>query len=342
MTIPLLEVDRLEKVYLRTHASTGSTTRVHAVRSVSFRLQASEVLCLVGESGSGKSTVGKMLADVVPPSSGTIRLNGQDLLALTGRARDQASLRIQLIHQDPFAALNPTRTVAQSMSAPLVIHRHMRAKGTRMARLAELIGAVGLSPAAEILAKYPHQLSGGQRQRVVIARALTVDPEVIVADEATSMVDVSLRVGILETLRRLGDTLGVGFVFITHDFGVARYFGFRQRLAVMYLGAFVEFGPTEAIVANPLHPYTVMLLSAVPLPDPRKNRTRQRLRPLSEDMSDAADIPAGCTFAPRCPFATDRCQAERPPLIAVGDGHEVACHHVERVAEETRSYRTWA
>lgn len=342
MTIPLLEVDRLEKVYLRTHASSGTTTRIQAVRSVSFQLQAGEVLCLVGESGSGKSTVGKMLADVVPPSSGTIRLNGEDLLALTGHARDQASLRIQLIHQDPFAALNPTRTVAQSMSAPLVIHRHLKAKGPRMARLAELIDAVGLSPAAEILAKYPHQLSGGQRQRVVIARALTVDPQVIVADEATSMVDVSLRIGILETLRRLGDTLGVGFVFVTHDFGVARYFGFQQRLAVMYLGAFVEVGPTEAIVANPLHPYTIMLLSAVPLPDPRKNRTRRRLKPVREDLSDGQGAPTGCTFAPRCPFATDRCDAERPLLVAVGNGHEVACHHVERVAEETRSYRTWA
>ncbi len=342
MTSPLLDVDRLEKVYLRTHASTGATTRVHAVRSISFQLQSGEVLCLVGESGSGKSTVGKMLADVVPPSSGTIRLHGQDLLALTGRERDQASLRIQLIHQDPFAALNPTRTVAQSISAPLVIHRHMKAKGPRMARLAELIESVGLSPAREILAKYPHQLSGGQRQRVVIARALTVDPEVIVADEATSMVDVSLRVGILDTLKRLGDTLGAGFVFITHDFGVARHFAFQQRLAVMYLGAFVEFGPTELIVSNPLHPYTTMLLSAVPLPDPRKNRTRRRLRPLGEEIPDAADATVGCSFASRCPFATDRCQVEPPALVDVGGGHQVACHYVDRVAEETRAYRTWA
>ncbi|MCL6443653.1 MAG: ABC transporter ATP-binding protein [Alicyclobacillus sp.] len=289
-----------------------------------------EVLCLVGESGCGKSTVGKMVADVIEPSDGVIFLHNRDLSTLTKDERNQASLRIQIIHQDPFAALNPTRTIYQTLSAPLKIHGIARSRADIQERLSTLLSAVGLTPPEEFLRKYPHQLSGGQRQRIVIARALTVNPSVLVADEATSMVDVSLRVGILKTLQELSRSLHVATLFITHDFAVARYFGYGQKLAVMYLGEFVEVGVTEDVISRPQHPYTKMLLSAVPLPDPVKNRTRQRILPSSDEIPDAANIPPGCSFANRCPFATDICRVERPLLRpSKVTGQQVACHHAD-------------
>lgn len=341
MTDALLTVQDLRKTYIRSHHGNSAQTTIYAVRHVSFALQPGEILCVVGESGCGKSTVGKMVADIVPPTSGAICLSGQNLLALRGAERDRVSLGIQFIHQDPFAALNPTRTIAQSLSAPLKMHQHLRSTRARLDRLSAVLETVGLSPAAEILTKYPHQLSGGQRQRVVIARALTVYPKVIVADEATSMVDVSLRVGILQTLLTLADTLGVGFLFITHDFSVARYFGYGQRLAVMYLGQFVEMGLTENVVAEPAHPYTTMLLSAVPLPDPTVSRLRRRLRPSSEEVPDATEVATGCVFLQRCPFATEVCSLEAPPLQDIGEGHWVACHHVDQVETATMNLRSW-
>jgi peptide/nickel transport system ATP-binding protein len=337
---PLLAARNLEKVYTRSRGPFRPPTRVPAVRGVSFELDAEEVLCLVGESGCGKSTVGKIVADIVPPSSGQLLFEGRDITALSGRDRERASLALQIIHQDPFSALNPTRTIFQSLSAPLLIHGLTRSRHETVDRLAELLAMVGLTPADDFLFKYPHQLSGGQRQRILIARALTVNPRVLVADEATSMVDVSLRVGILNTLLELNHRLRTAMLFITHDFGVARYVAYGQRIAVMYLGQFVESGPTEEVISNPLHPYTTMLLSAVPLPDPVENRARQRLLPSTDDIPDATRIPAGCAFVARCPFATERCRQEAPLLREMGPGgHQVACHHVETVAAATQPLR---
>jgi oligopeptide/dipeptide ABC transporter ATP-binding protein len=330
----VLQVRDLHKVYQRRRGLLQRPVEVSAVRGVSFELGTSEVLALVGESGCGKSTVGKIVADVVPPSSGEILLDGRDLNSLRGGERDRFSRRIQIIHQDPYAALNPVRTVAQTLAAPLQV---VGVRGGDVwGRAQELLELVGLVPGRSILPKYPHQLSGGQRQRVVIARALAVNPDVLVADEATSMVDVSLRIGILDTLHELRNRLGVALLFITHDFGVARYFAHGQRLAVMYLGQFVEVGRAEEVIARPRHPYTLMLLSAIPMPDPRRNRERKRLLPASDEVPDATVIPEGCPFAGRCPFATDRCRHEAPALVADGaSDHLAACHYPERVAEAT-------
>lgn len=326
----VLEVENLTKKYIRHRGMFGAAVEVSAVRSVSFSLGEGEVLCMVGESGCGKSTIGKMVADVVKPSGGQIRFHQKNLSDMSMAERAKASLAIQLIHQDPFAALNPTKTIHQTLSAPLKIHRIAQSRAEREVRMTELLDSVGLSPAEEFLHKYPHQLSGGQRQRIVIARALTVNPSVIVADEATSMVDVSLRIGILKTLQELGARLRVATLFITHDFAVARYFGYGQQIAVMYLGEFVETGVTEDVIAHPQHPYTKMLLSAVPLPDPIKNRVRTRLMPSSDEIPDATQISVGCSFANRCPFATEICHHEKPELRAAKTpGHRVACHHAD-------------
>lgn len=342
MVDTVLELRDVVKTYRRGHGPWRPPTVVHAVRSVSFSLAPGEVLCLVGESGCGKSTVGKMVAGIVSPTQGEIRLDGTSVWALTGEARQRATLAMQIIHQDPFAALNPARTIRQSLAAPLRIHRLVRTRAEEAARLAELMQWVGLPQGQDILDKYPHQLSGGQRQRVVIARALTVNPRVLVADEATSMVDVSLRVGILQRLRELGASLGIATLFITHDFGVARYFAFGQRIAVMYLGELVEVGPTESVIRRPHHPYTTMLLSAVPLPNPVRSRNRPRLLPVSDAIPDATEVLPGCSFVNRCPFATDRCGEEKPLLENVdADGHAVRCHHASRVVAETAAARTW-
>lgn len=330
MAEKVLEVRDLRKSYHRRRGPLSRSVEVAAVRGVSFELGTGEVLALVGESGCGKSTVGKIVADVVAPTSGQVLLDDRDLNTLKGRERDRFSRRIQIIHQDPYAALNPVRTVAQSL-APALKVAGVREIGQRAEELLEL---VGLSPARTILTKYPHQLSGGQRQRIVIARALAVNPDILVADEATSMVDVSLRIGILDTLHELRDRFGVALIFITHDFGVARYFASGQRLAVMYLGQLVEIGRAEEVITRPRHPYTQMLLSAIPMPDPRKNRERKRLLPVSDEVPDATVIAPGCPFAGRCPFATKRCREEAPLLVADGDSeHRAACHYPERVAE---------
>jgi oligopeptide/dipeptide ABC transporter ATP-binding protein len=341
MSGSVLEVTHLEKVYTEKRGLFRPPLTVQAVRGVTFQLDRGETICLVGESGSGKSTLGKIVADVLSPTGGTVVLEGQNLFGLTGRARDEASLAVQIIHQDPFAALNPTLTVFQSLSGPLLVHRRVGSHAQAVKRAAELLDLVGVTPAEENLQKYPHQLSGGQRQRVVIARALTVEPRVIVADEATSMVDVSMRVGILATLRHLTDQLGVAMVFITHDLGVARYAGHGQRIAVMYRGKIVEIGPTERIIQNPAHPYTVMLLSAVPLPDPVLSRRRQRLMPTTGGPENA-DVNSGCVFVNRCPFAVDRCREESPTLDAMEDRHQVACHRAHEVNTATKAIRHWA
>jgi peptide/nickel transport system ATP-binding protein len=342
MAAPLLEVCNLQKVYLRGRGPFRAPVKVTAVRSVSFALDEGQVLCLVGESGCGKSTVGKIVADIVPPSAGEILFQGRNLAAMGKDDRTRASLAIQIIHQDPFAALNPGRTIYQSLSAPLAVHGLAKTKAARVDRLTHLLEMAGLTPAVDFLWKYPHQLSGGQRQRIVVARALTVNPRVLVADEATSMVDVSLRVGILNMLRDLGQAFRAATLFITHDFSVARYFAYGHQLAVMYLGEFVEVGVTEEVIHRPLHPYTNMLLSAVPLPNPAKNRQRIRLLPSSDALPDASKIPPGCPFANRCPFATDICVHEKPELRAHADGHRAACHHVDRVQETWASRRMWA
>jgi peptide/nickel transport system ATP-binding protein len=302
---------------------------VHALRGVSFNLPKGGAVSFIGESGCGKTTLGKILTGLETFDGGDLVIDSVAMSSVPPRHRAAFFRRIQMIHQDPYSALNPTRTVAQILGDPL----RMRARETGAgrdaieARARELLDLVGLQPDA-VLPKYPHQLSGGQRQRIVIARALTVDPDVLIADEAVSMIDVSMRLGILRLLRDLRAELGISLVFITHDVATARYVGDGGELHVIYRGQVIERGLTDTIIQSPVHPYTQCLLSAIPVMRGLEMPGPQRLFPLAS--LDERTETNGCLFAPRCQFATDECLASRPSLVSFnGPEHQHACRHPE-------------
>jgi peptide/nickel transport system ATP-binding protein len=245
---------------------------------------------------------------------------------------------VQYIHQDPYASLNPVHSVADTLTTPLLHHGIVRGRSDAIRRASDLLALVDLTPPENFLFKYPHQLSGGQRQRVSVARALTLHPKLIAADEATSMLDVSIRVSLLNTLKRLSKDLGVGFLFITHDLAIAKYFAWFGHIAVMYLGRVVEFGPTPAIINSPRHPYTRALLNAIPEPDPDLTRERERVPLRSVDIASLLHVPPGCSFHPRCPlFEQGLCDSLRPDLSAIEGRRAVACHVVAREDAYTRT-----
>ena len=315
----------------RTFKVAGGT--ITSVDRVSLAVGAGEALCIVGESGCGKTTTGRMLAGILRPTSGTLRFEGTDVWTKKGRELSQFRRAVQLVHQDPYASLNPTRTVLQTLAAPLRHHRKAAGERDTVAKVKALLETVGLTPPDDFLVKYPHQLSGGQRQRVAIARALTVEPRVIVADEAVSMVDVSIRISLLNLLLGLRERMGVSIVLITHDLAVARYFARSGRIGVMYLGRMVELGPSEAIVADPAHPYAAALIAAIPEADPRVTRAKARVELRSAEVPSLLRLPPGCTFHPRCPLAEPGlCDTAVPALLPLSDGagREVACHVAQR------------
>ena len=309
---------------------------IHAVDDVSFQLQQGDSLGLVGESGCGKTTVGKLLVKLLEPTSGeiTFRLpaleaaagNGAspvDAASIEGRQLRDFRRQVQMIFQDPYESMNPRRTIYDTIAEPLAV----QGLGTVMDRVdtvSEILMLVGLTPPATFLFRHPHELSGGQRQRVAIARALVVEPSFVVADEPTSMLDVSSRTGIMNLMQQLAHGLGIAYLYVTHDLAVARYM--CHRIAVMYLGKIVEIGETEELLRNPLHPYTRALLSAVPVPDPQYRRAPPDIR---GDLTAPIDPPDRCRFYDRCPLATDYCRDNpHPPAEEKGSGHWVACYEV--------------
>jgi oligopeptide/dipeptide ABC transporter ATP-binding protein len=321
-----IELEHVSRFY-----GSGSQ-QVRAVDDVSFTIRPGETLCLVGESGCGKSTTGRMMAGLLEPSEGRVLYGGTEVGSLPDKERKSFRRAVQIIHQDPYASLNPIRNVTQILSAPLQRHKLVKSRSELMTRLRKLLETVGLTPPEDFLKKHPHQLSGGQRQRVSVARALTVNPEVIVADEPVSMVDVSLRIGLLNMLLSLQRDLGVAFLFITHDLAVAKHFSWDGRIGVMYLGRMVELGSTQRLVKEPVHPYTRALISALPEADPELTRNKERLRLRSPDIPSLLNLPAGCPFHPRCPmYEEGLCDTDRPAEDAVSlDGHLAACYVAAR------------
>jgi oligopeptide/dipeptide ABC transporter ATP-binding protein len=322
MSTPLLQVTDLRKAY----PVRGSTDQVRAVDGVSFDLHRGEILGIVGESGCGKSTTARLLVRLEDPTSGSINLDGTDLATLSGKELRAARRRIQLVFQDPYAALNPRLTVGQVLDEVLRVH-HLRGSGRtgaaeRADRVAELLDLVGLTP-AEFIGRYPHQMSGGQRQRVGIARALAVEPEILVLDEPISALDVSVQSGVMNLLSRIREELGLSYVFISHDLGMVRHVA--DRVGVMYLGRMVELGPWQAVSDDPLHPYTRALHDAVPTHDPAVEASRV-IAPLSGEVPDPANPPSACSFHPRCPLAEALCSQVDPALEQLAPGHHVACH----------------
>jgi peptide/nickel transport system ATP-binding protein len=301
---------------------------IHAVDDVSFEIPIGKSLALVGESGCGKTTTGKLLTRLYRPTSGSIylRSNGGemvDLARLQGSNLKHFRRRVQMIFQDPYESLNPRLTIFDTISEPLRV-QNIGSMAERELRATRLLEQVGLAPASSFLFRYPHELSGGQRQRVAIARALVVDPHFVVADEPTSMLDVSIRTGVMNLMTELAETLGLSYLYITHDLAVARYTS--QEIAVMYMGKIVEHGETEELLANPLHPYTQALISAVPVPDPAYRRP---LPTIKGGISKPIDPKPHCRFFDRCPLAEPICdQNEHPPLEDKGSGHYTACYKV--------------
>lgn len=299
------------------------TRYVHAVEDVSFEVERGQVVAVVGESGSGKSTTIRLVARLISATSGEIYFHGEDVLR---KEPKQASLayrrQVQMIFQDPFSSLNPVYTIEHHLARPLLIHKAVSNSAQLKEKIHELLSIVGLNPPGEIARRYPYQLSGGQRQRVAIARALAVNPELILADEPISMLDVSIRIGVLNLMNQLKEERGIAYVYITHDLASARYIG--DKIMVMYAGHMVEGGESEEIMSNPLHPYTQLLLSAVP--DPHAGlRTRKEVRARGE-VPVLIDPPPGCPFAARCEKIKDECKQTMPPVINLHNGHWVRCY----------------
>ncbi|HZS92659.1 MAG TPA: ABC transporter ATP-binding protein [Chloroflexota bacterium] len=297
----------------------GERRYVHAVEDVSFTLRRGYILALVGESGSGKSTIARLLARLYPPTSGQVRLKGRDVLSQHGhRAMLAYRAEVQMIFQDPFGSLNPVNRIGHHLARPLAIHKGLRGRA-RDERIRELLSTVGLVPPADFINKYPHQLSGGQRQRVAIARALAVDPKVILADEPVSMLDVSIRMGILNLMEQLKVQRGIAYLYITHDLASARYIA--DETMVLYAGQMMEKAPSEELMQQPAHPYTRLLLSAVPNPMQAKRRVEAR-----GEIPTIINPKPGCRFAPRCPLAMPICLRRTPEVTEVRPGHLVRCY----------------
>ncbi len=328
MSETLVQVENLRKLFPLTRGLfRRESLFVHAVDDVNFTIKRGESLGLVGESGSGKTTTGKLLVRLLEPTSGRIlmKMDGEevDISKLKGESLKRFRRYVQMIFQDPYESLNPRFTVFDTVAEPLVV-QGIGDVLEREERVAQMLALVGLTPPSSFLFRFPHELSGGQRQRVAIARALIIEPSFVVADEPTSMLDVSIRTGIMYLMLDLAERLGVTYLYITHDLAVARYMS--SKLAVMYLGKIVEMGETEEVLQKPLHPYTRALISAVPVPDPRYKRPIPEIKGA---ISEPINPPPTCRFLDRCLQATRICKdSPHPPLEDKGGGHYVACYMV--------------
>jgi oligopeptide/dipeptide ABC transporter ATP-binding protein len=329
---PLVEIEHLKQYFPVKRGVVVDRTvgYVHAVDDVTFTIREGETLGLVGESGCGKTTLARTIVRLLEPSDGTIRFRGEDISHAGQRALRPVRREMQLVFQDPFASLNPRKRVRQILAAPLKLHR---SNGDVDARVRELLDRVGLAP--EHADRFPHEFSGGQRQRIGVARALALEPRLILLDEPVSALDVSVQAQIINLLDDLQNDLGLSYLFVAHDLSVVRHAS--DRVAVMYLGKIAELAPAEELYTKPIMPYTDALLGAIPIPDPKANRERERIV-LEGEPPNPIDPPSGCRFHTRCPRATEICTRVEPPLAEYANGHLAACHHPLNVSsDEVRS-----
>jgi oligopeptide/dipeptide ABC transporter ATP-binding protein len=327
--VSLLSVDNV------THRYPTTTSELPVLNGVSLDVEPSSVVAVVGESGCGKTTLGRLVVGLVRPMAGEVRYEGKDIWALSKKQWDEYRRSVQVIHQDPYASLNPGLTVEDTLKAGLLHHNIVRRRELR-AELFRLLDLVDLEASPTFLRRYPHQLSGGQRQRLVVARAMGLRPRLVVADEAVSMLDVSMRVSVLDLLLSLREEQQLAYVFISHDFGVVRYFARTGRIVVMFFGVVVEEGPSEEVIRHPRHPYTFLLLDAIPVPDPRlAHRRRTDAVKEAEERVTGEPSARGCVFSNRCPFVEDKCRAAAPPLVELTPGqlHRAACWFPDRVPD---------
>jgi oligopeptide/dipeptide ABC transporter ATP-binding protein len=326
---PLVDVEHL-KVYFPIKEGfliDREVARVHAVNDVTFSIGEGETVGLVGESGCGKTTMSRAIMRLIDATDGCLRFRGDDITSAGRKQLEPLRRQMQMVFQDPFASLNPRKRVVQIIGQPLRLHGTPRDKVE--GRVRELLGLVGLAP--EHLNRFPHEFSGGQRQRIGVARALALEPRLIVLDEPVSALDVSVQAQIINLLDDLQDEFRLTYLFVAHDLSVVRHVS--DRIAVMYLGKLMELSPSEELYTKPIHPYTFALLSAIPIPDPEENRRRERIV-VGGEPPNPIDPPSGCVFHPRCPRATQICREVEPPLARYPNGHLAACHHPLNVTEE--------
>jgi peptide/nickel transport system ATP-binding protein len=324
----LLEVVDLKKYFPVRRGVVGyfkeKPRYVPAVDDVSFKVEEGETIALVGESGSGKTTLGRLILRLIEPTSGKILFEGKDITSLKGKELKDVRRKMQIVFQDPYAALSPRQTVRKAMEEPIIIHTLYEPED-REEIIAKMLRAVGLNPPEFFMNKYPHELSGGQRQRVCIARALILNPKFMVMDEPVSLLDATVRVQILKLINEVKDKLNLTYIFITHDVALGRYVS--NKMIVLYQGRIMEAGDTESLINNPMHPYTKTLISAVPVPDPE---VKLSIPPKAAEIEGSLITSEGCRFHPRCPYATQKCRVEVPPLELVDD-RMVACWNYRSV-----------